>query len=115
MKLLFIAAAVGLAFGSQTLPASAACYGSSSLSTCYDSSGNSYTVNRMGNSTFVYGQNSQTGSSWSQDSYTLGNSTFTYGRSANGNSWNMTTTPYGTYGQNSAGRSFYCDAYGNCN
>lgn len=105
MKLL---ATIVLAFVTVTVPASAACYGTSSLSTCYDNSGNSYTVNRLGGSTYVYGRNRQTGSTWSQNSFDLGGQTYTYGRASNGNTWNQTSGPYGTYGRDSSGRSFYC-------
>ncbi len=35
------------------------------------------------------GYNSETGSSWSQDSYRMGNTTQTHGYDADGNSWNM--------------------------
>lgn len=67
--------------------ASAACFGLSSFQTCSDSSGNRYTVNRMGNTTYMRGNNYNTGSSWSQRSTTLGGTTLHNGYDSNGNSW----------------------------
>lgn len=90
--------------------AQAQCVGSGSLQTCFDSSGNSYTINRMGNYTHMDGNNSRTGSNWSQDSYSSGNITNHWGRAANGNSWNGTTINSGGtqfhFGTDSNGRSF---------
>lgn len=100
--------------------ASAACFGSGTFKTCTDSSGNNYTVSKFGNSTVVNGYNSNTGSSWSQNSTRFGNSTFTNGNDADGNSWNSTTTKFGTqsytYGTDSDGNSFSstCGMFG-CN
>jgi hypothetical protein len=89
---------------------SANCIGSGSFYTCNDASGNSYTVQRYGNTTSVQGYNSQTGSTWSQDSHSYGNTTQTYGRSATGDSWNSTTirTPgmSNTFGMDAQGNSF---------
>lgn len=96
------------------------CVGSESYKTCYEENGNTYDISRSGNSTTVYGSNSNTGSTWSQQSYKSGNTTSTYGTSADGNSWNSTTTTNGgnttTYGTDSDGNSFYqvCDSTGNC-
>lgn len=71
--------------------ASATCYGSDAFKTCYDTqSGNSYTVNKLGNTTYMNGNNSNTGSSWSQESHTFGNTTQHYGRDSEGNNWNHT-------------------------
>ncbi len=90
--------------------AAAECYGSGSYYSCYDTSGNTYNVQRYGNTTSVQGYNSQSGSSWSQDSYRSGNMTQTFGRAADGNAWNSTTiTSPGmsnTFGTDSNGNSF---------
>jgi hypothetical protein len=89
-------------------PAFANCTGSGNFYSCYDArSGNSYNVQKYGNSTSVQGYNPGTGNSWSQQSYNYGNTTNTYGTASNGSSWNQTTTPYGTYGTDSRGNSFY--------
>lgn len=97
-------------FAALTSTVSAACFGSGTLRTCYDNSGNSYTVNRLGNTTITNGYNSQTGSTWSQNSTTMGNTTFHSGQAANGNSWNATQNNFGkwsnTYGTDSRGNSF---------
>ena len=99
--------------------AHATCTGSSSIYSCTDSSGNTYNVNRIGQSTYVQGHNSQTGSSWSQQTQRIGNSSFTTGRDADGNSWSANTirTPGGgsmTYGSDRNGRSFTrtCNQFG---
>lgn len=98
--------------------ASAECIGSGSLKTCYDDSGNTYTVQKFGNSTYVNGSNSQTGSTWSQESNRIGNSTYTTGRDADGNSWNSTATRVGNNtfinGTDSDGNAFSqtCNEYG---
>lgn len=116
MRIVLLASAVFLASAS----AHAACVGTSGFSTCYDNSGNSYTVQRLGGSTFVSGHNSNTGSSWSQNSQTIGNSTFTNGRDAGGNSWNMQQQRIGNStfynGRDSDGNSFsgICGPFG-CN
>lgn len=71
--------------------AAAACYGSDSYQTCYDAqSGNNYTVQRYGNTTTMYGSNAETGSTWSQQSYSFGNSTTHYGQDSRGNNWSQT-------------------------
>ncbi|WP_128755481.1 hypothetical protein [Metarhizobium album] len=70
--------------------ASAACYGTRAYQNCYDDSGNTYTINRYGNTTHMYGNNSRTGSNWSQDSYSFGNSVNHYGRDSDGNNWSST-------------------------
>lgn len=114
MKKYAIAAAIFAAFSAQ-----AACYGTGTFRTCSDDSGNNYTVNRSGNATYVDGSNSQTGSTWSQQSYRSGNTTSTYGTSSDGSSWNAQTykTPGGgstTYGTDSKGNSFVqtCNRFG---
>lgn len=103
------------------LSVAAGCIGSGSLQTCYDNSGNSYTVQRLGNNTYVQGYNSQTGSTWNQQSTTMGNTTFHSGEASNGQNWDMTQQQMGGgyqsfSGTNSKGGSFdyICDAYGNC-
>lgn len=85
MKIL-LAAAMLLATPAIAL---AGCYGSDSFYTCNDSTGNRYTVQKFGNQTNVRGYNSDTGSSWSQNTTRLGNTTYTRGYDADGNSWNM--------------------------
>jgi hypothetical protein len=91
-----------------TTSASAACFGSANYYNCFDAqSGNNYSVSKFGNTTSVYGYNSNTGSTWSQNSYQFGNTTNTYGYSSNGQSWSKTDTPYGSYGTNSNGQPFY--------
>lgn len=98
--------------------ASADCIGSGSLKTCYDDSGNTYTVQKFGDTTYVNGQNSRTGSTWSQQSQKLGDSTYTTGQDADGNSWNSTATKVrnSTFinGTDSDGNSFSqtCNEYG---
>lgn len=99
--------------------ASAGCIGTGAFSTCNDSNGNSYTVNRFGNTTMMQGHNSNTGSSWSQNSQRVGNTTFHNGQT-NGNSWNMQQNNFGsmqTYsGTNSDGDPFnYTCSFGSCN
>ncbi|HHO0882147.1 TPA: hypothetical protein ACRTNA_002186 [Aeromonas hydrophila] len=97
---------------------SAECIGTGNLKTCFDDSGNTYTVQKFGGTTYVDGQNSRTGSSWSQQSQKLGNSTYTTGRDADGNSWDSTTTKMGgstvINGTDSDGDSFsvICNEYG---
>jgi len=95
-----------------TPAAAQSCVGSDTLRTCIDQYGNSYTTTRMGNSSTTYGSNTRTGSNWSQQSYRMGNTTTTYGSDARGRTWNSTTTPYGTYGTDSQGNSFYSPNYG---
>lgn len=85
----------------------AACYGGANVYSCSDLSGNTYNVQRYGNTTSVQGYNSNTGNSWSQQSYQYGNQTHTYGNASNGNSWSRTDTPYGSYGTNRNGQPFY--------
>jgi hypothetical protein len=98
--------------------AQANCIGSGSLKTCYDNSGNTYTVQKLGNSTYVNGQNANTGTSWNQQSQKLGNSTLTTGTDADGNSWNSTATKVGNStfinGTDSDGNAFSqtCNKYG---
>lgn len=79
--------AITLAFSFVATPLYAACFGSESFQTCSDSSGNNYTVQRYGNSTQMQGYNANTGSNWSQDSYSYGNSVQHHGRDSRGNSW----------------------------
>lgn len=102
-KLLLVAVAL-LSFA---VPASAGCFGTGSFRTCTDNSGNTYTTTRVGNQSFTTGSNARTGSTWSQNSMSIGNNTYVNGRAANGNSWNATITPYGTFGTSSDGDSFY--------
>jgi hypothetical protein len=71
------------------------CYTYGSTTSCSD--GNSYTI--QGNS--MYGNNSNTGSSWSQHQYGSTN----LGKT-NVKSWSHTRTPYGGYGTDSSGISF---------
>jgi hypothetical protein len=63
----------------------------------------------MGNTPIMNGYDSQTGSSWSQNSTTIGNTTIHNGM-MNGNSWNSTDTQIGNmkgiYGTDSRGNSF---------
>ena len=114
MKKYVIAAVVFVAFSAQ-----AACYGTGAFRTCTDDNGNNYTVNRSGNATYVDGSNSQTGSTWNQQSYRSGNTTSTYGTASDGSSWNAQTykSPGGgstTYGTDSKGNSFVqtCNRFG---
>jgi hypothetical protein len=103
-----------------SVSAQAMCFGSSAFSTCSDSSGNTYTVQRFGNTTITNGRNSQTGSSWSQNSQTFGNTTFHTGRAANGQNWNMQQQHIGNMdlytGRDSRGHYFShtCTQFG-CN
>ncbi|MGY3876473.1 hypothetical protein [Aeromonas enteropelogenes] len=98
--------------------ASAECIGTGDFKTCYDNSGNTYTVQKFGNSTYVNGQNSNTGSNWHQRSQQFGNSTYTTGQDADGNSWNSTATKVGNStfinGTDSDGNTFRrtCNEYG---
>ncbi len=96
---------VGLTLGLSS--AQASCVGSSTFYTCNDNSGNSYTVQKNGGTTMMNGYNANTGSNWSQNSYSNGSTTNVYGSSSNGSSWNQTITPSGTYGTDSQGNSFY--------
>ncbi|WP_368169717.1 hypothetical protein [Aeromonas sp. R4-3] len=97
---------------------SADCIGSGNFRTCTDNTGNTYTVQKFGNSTYVNGQNPNTGSSWNQQSQRLGNSTYTTGQDADGNSWNSTATRVGNStiinGTDSDGNAFSqtCNEYG---
>jgi hypothetical protein len=118
MKGLLSAAAITLLLLSTT--ANAICTGSGSFKTCTDNQGNSYTIQKFGNQTYMTGNNSRTGSSWSSNSTTIGNTTFQQGRSADGDSWNQTiqnigNTQYRT-GTDSNGNSFSttCNQFG-CN
>lgn len=90
--------------------AHAACFGSPGFQTCTDNSGNSYNVQRFGGSTYMQGNNSRTGSRWSQNSQTFGNTTNVQGRDSSGRSWNNTiqTSPgmVRQYGRDASGRSF---------
>jgi hypothetical protein len=96
----------------------AGCYGSDSFYTCNDTTGNRYTVQKFGNQTTVRGFNSDTGSTWSQNSTRLGNTTYTKGFDADGNSWNMQQRRIGnstyTSGFDSDGNYFSqtCGAFG---
>lgn len=106
-----------LAFASSW--AQANCYGSGTFRSCYDNSGNSYTVQKFGNQTVVNGYNSNTGSSWSQNSSTYGNTTYQNGTSSTGGSWNQTIQNFGNgstyrYGSDSQGNSFSqsCNSFG---
>ncbi|MCO6390549.1 hypothetical protein GTW25_05850 [Aliihoeflea aestuarii] len=114
MRILLAAAALMAV----TTSSYAACYGTGNYQRCSDNSGNSYSVQRYGNTTNLRGYNSNTGSSWSQNSQHLGNSTFTRGYDADGNSWNSTTQRIGdssfTRGMDSDGNSFSrtCNSFG---
>ena len=98
--------------------AQAQCVGYGAYKTCSDSSGNNYSIQKYGNTTNMQGNNSRTGSSWSQTSQTFGNTTITNGRAANGNSWNSTTRQIGNTtfinGTDSNGNSFSktCNQFG---
>ncbi len=98
-------------------PAMAMCTGSGNFRTCRDNSGNNYSVNQIGNSTYMRGNNYQTGSQWSQNSQVIGNSVYHRGNT-NGNAWNATQQQIGntTYyrGTDANGRSFNytCNRYG---
>jgi hypothetical protein len=105
---------------SATAPSAAGCFGAGDFYTCTDASGNRYTVSRFGDTTRMSGSNSNTGSTWSQNSMTIGNSTYTHGQT-NGNAWNETQTQYGNgfnhvYGADSAGQpySYNCNPYTGC-
>lgn len=115
MNKLLLALCGLMAFG----VANAGCTGSGSMYSCYDyNTGNSYNVSKIDNQTHVNGYNSNTGSSWSQNSTTYGNTTYQNGYSSNGNSWNQTIRNNGsstTYsGSDSKGNSFYktCNSLG---
>lgn len=85
----------------------AQCYGTDTYSTCYDyNSGNSYSINRFGDSTYMNGWNSNTGSTWSQNSRTFGDTTYMNGYSSDGGYWSSTITPYGIFGYDSDGNYF---------
>lgn len=73
------------------LQALAACTGTGSSAYCWDDSGNTYNVQRLGNTTHVQGNNTSTGSSWSQNSQTIGSMTYHNGQAADGSAWNGTT------------------------
>lgn len=95
------------------------CIGTKEMSTCFDNNGNTYQVNRMGNSTYVQGHNSQTGTSWSQQTQTFGNQTTTTGRAANGQTWTQNRTDFGggnysVSGRNSQGQNYQqtCNQFG---
>ncbi len=96
----------------------AGCTGGSNFQTCTDNSGNSYSVSRHVNSTSMYGRNSQTGGSWSQNSQRLGNTTFHNGRSADGGMWSIQDTTLGSTrminGRDSGGNSvnIVCTQFG---
>lgn len=84
--------------------ANAACFGSSNMYSCHDSqSGNNYQVNKFGNTTYMTGNNSRTGSTWSQTSNTYGNTTYQSGSSSNGNTWNQTIQNNGSMGTTYSG------------
>ena len=104
-KILSVLSAGLIAIASPNI-ASAACYGSYGFSSCYDSSGNSYSVYRIGNSSYMSGFNTNTGSSWSQNSTTIGGSTYHSGISSNGNPWSMTQTGNSIFGIDSSGNFF---------
>lgn len=90
MKKALIVLAVLAAFAGD---AAAACYGTKVYQNCYDSqSGNSYSIQRYGNTTTMNGYNSNTGSTWNQNSYTYGNSTSHYGTDSDGNNWSTHCT-----------------------
>ncbi len=93
---------------SASLSVKANCFGSANVYTCTDTaSGNTYNVQKFGNSTYMQGYNSNNGTSWNQNSHTYGNTTNIYGNASNGQNWNQTITPYGSYGTDSRGNSFY--------
>lgn len=110
MKTMLALAALGLMIPTA---ANAGCVGTGNLKTCYDKSGNSYTVNKIGNSTYVNGFSSQTGNTWSQQSYKSGTTTQTYGQDAKGRSWNQTNTRTSTYGTDADGNAYYVPSYSN--
>lgn len=94
MKLRFAAGLAAIAFFSA--PAHAMCTGSGGFYTCSDSSGNNYSVQRSGGMTNMQGHNSNTGSSWSQNSMDMGGGmTMHNGTAANGNSWSGTSQSLG--------------------
>lgn len=71
--------------------ANAGCYGSESMYNCNDAqSGNNYQVTKFGGVTSMTGNNSRTGSRWSQNSTTYGNITQQNGTSSDGSSWRQT-------------------------
>lgn len=114
MKKIITAIAAALIAGQ----AAAQCVGSGAYQVCNDPiSGSTYNVTRIGGMTSVQGNNTRTGSSWSQTSQDIGNMTITNGRSASGNSWNATTQRIGdttaiTSGTDSRGQSFNCTTVG---
>ncbi len=71
------------------------CIGSDNYYTCTESNGNTYNVSKFGNSTITNGYNSNTGSTWSQNSNTIGNTTYQNGYDSDGNSWNQTINKIG--------------------
>lgn len=116
-KLLLLVPVFAVVFSSQVV---ASCTGTGAFSRCWDDNGNSYDVRRFGNTTRMDGYNSNTGSTWSQDSRTIGGTTYHNGYDADGNSWSMTQRRLGstTYidGTDSDGNSFskVCNRFG-CN
>ena len=94
------------------------CIGGDAFKTCWDENGNTYDIQKFGNMTTMQGTNTETGTTWSQDSMTLGNTTYIDGTAGNGNSWNSTMMNIGgtTYidGTDSKGNSFssICSEYG---
>lgn len=90
--------------------ANAGCFGSDSLYTCNDpQSGNNYQINKFGNSTYMTGNNSRTGSTWSQTSSTYGSTTYQNGTSSDGSTWRQTIQDNGSLGRTYSGT----DAQGN--
>ena len=104
-KLAMLVLALGLSSA-----AHATCVGTPGFQSCTDNAGNSYTVQRFGGSTYMQGNNSRNGSSWSQNSQTFGNTTNVYGRDSSGRSWNNTiqTSPgmVQQYGRDASGQPF---------
>lgn len=99
---------IALSLLTLTNQAFAGCIGTDDFYTCFDApSGNSYSVNKLGDSTYMNGYNSNTGSTWSQNSHTFGDTTQIYGTASDGSYWNETITPNAVYGTDSSGNSFY--------
>lgn len=89
------------------------CTGFDSYRTCTDyNNGNTYDIRKFGNQTYVDGYNSNTGSTWNQNSTRIGDTTWHQGNSANGNSWDITEQNIGgtryIYGNDSRGNYVNC-------
>lgn len=101
MKNLLSSIVVLMAF---TAPVFSGCVGTSSFQTCTDNYGNSYTTTRSGESSYTNGYNSQTGSSWNQQT----NGGLTTGQSSDGSSWSRTDYGNGFFGTDANGNSYSC-------